>query len=105
MITSTEKGKFTYIVFDVSMYICSSVTGCTLQSVRLITGVSLRSNESGVSNEPAVLVAVGKFRALTKTRDAHVNDSTSKRERLGWSITQHTWKVKKEKIEKRHRGL
>ena len=27
MITSTEKGKFTYIVFDVSMYICSSVTG------------------------------------------------------------------------------
>ena len=74
-------------------------------SFRLITVVSLRSNESGVSNEPAVLVAVGKFRALTKTRDAHVNDSTSKRERLGWSITQHTWKVKKEKIEKRPRGL
>ena len=37
----------------------------------------MRSNGSGTSNEPAVLVAVGKFRASTKTRDTHVNESTS----------------------------
>lgn len=37
----------------------------------------MRSNGFGTSNEPAVLVAVEKFRAPRKTRDTHVNESTS----------------------------